>query len=384
MINRLLGLFLWFACAAISDTGAQTIERGTVVDPVACASDPSQTYALYLPSTYTPEKQWRVLLAFHPAARGRLMVEKYQAAAERYGYIVAASNNSRNGPYAVSAVAARAMSADVERRFSIDRKRVYLTGFSGGARLSTGIALRNDSIAGVIASSAGFPDSGTRTSVRFPIFATTGTEDFNYIEMRLIDRKLSSPHFLAVFQGGHALPPNDVAMEAIEWMELQAMRSERRRRDDALLRELLVKRRAQVAASTDMAATVHLLSAIVADFTGLVDVTVDASQLETLSQRPDVKKALKREREADDHEARMLQEFFEYEALLAREDRHTEALTLLRERLSRLSKAASVNADTPERSLARRVLQAVAFGAPTRTEDQEYLMLVDKYRLPLR
>ena len=77
---------------------AQALQRGTIIDRVECADDPAQTYALYLPSTYSPERTWSLLLAFHPAARGRLMVEKYQAAAEQYGYIVAASNNSRNGP----------------------------------------------------------------------------------------------------------------------------------------------------------------------------------------------------------------------------------------------------------------------------------------------
>ena len=54
----------------------------------------------------------------------------------------------------------------------------------------------------------------TRSRVRFPIFGTAGTDDFNYIEMRLLDRKLTSPHCLAVFHGGHTLPPDDVALEA--------------------------------------------------------------------------------------------------------------------------------------------------------------------------
>ena len=196
--------------------------------PVQCADDPAQSYALYLPSTYSPERTWSLLLAFHPAARGRLMVEKFQAAAEQYGYIVAASNNSRNGPYAVSSAAAQAMSADVGRRFSIDPQRVYLAGMSGGARVAMGIALAKNNIAGVIASSAGYPDSQPRDSVPFAVFSTAGTEDFNYLEMRLLDRKLSSPHFLAVFEGGHTLPPDDVAFDALEWMELQAMQSGRR------------------------------------------------------------------------------------------------------------------------------------------------------------
>ena len=80
------------------------------------------------------------------------MVEKFQAVAEQYGYIVAASNNARNGPHAVSAAAAQAMSTDVSRRFSIDLQRVYLAGMSGGARVAMGIAMANTTIAGLVRS----------------------------------------------------------------------------------------------------------------------------------------------------------------------------------------------------------------------------------------
>src|SRR5689334_8163921 len=109
----------------------QDLSRGRIVDDVKCAADPSQSYALYLPSAYTPDRPWPVLMGFHPGARGRAIVEKYQAAAEQHGYVVAGSNNSRNGPWQVSVAAVRAMSADVGSRFSLDPKRVYLTGLSG-------------------------------------------------------------------------------------------------------------------------------------------------------------------------------------------------------------------------------------------------------------
>src|SRR4051794_9004813 len=212
-------------CLCAASARSQTLQRGTVIDRVECSDDAAQTYALYLPSDYSPERMWSVLLAFHPAARGRLMVEKYQAAAEQYGYIIAASNNSRNGPYADSMAAAQAMMTDVSRRFSVDPRRVYLAGMSGGARVAVGIALANNNVAGVIASSAGYPDSQPRASVPFAVFSTAGIEDFNYLEMRLLDRKLTTPHFLAVFEGGHSLPPDDIAFDALEWMELRAMQS---------------------------------------------------------------------------------------------------------------------------------------------------------------
>ena len=372
------------SCLWASSAPAQTLPRGTVVDPVQCADDPAQTYALFLPSTYSPERQWSLLLAFHPAARGRLMAEKYQAAAEQYGFIVAASNNARNGPHAVSAAAAQAMSTDVSRRFAIDLQRVYLTGMSGGARVAMGIALANASIAGVVASSAGYPDSQPRDKVSFAVFGTAGTEDFNYVEMRLLDRKLSSPHFLAVFDGGHTLPPDDIALDALEWMELQAMQSGRRVRDDALVGRLLEKRRARIAASTDLAETVYLLRALVSDFKAVADVSAETSRLDGMSRQSDVKKALKRERDADEAEERMLREILELEGQLGDEGRHAVALLTLGNRLSTLSRTARSEADTADRRQARRLLRSLAAGASGRVQDREYLALLEKHRLPGR
>jgi len=382
--NTSLAVVMVVSCLCAPHASAQTLPRGTVVDPIQCADDPAQTYALFLPSTYSPERKWSLLLAFHPAACGRLMVEKFQAAAERYGYIVAASNNARNGPHAISAAAAQAMSTDVSRRFSIDLQRVYLAGMSGGARVAMGIALANASIAGVVASSAGYPDSQPRDKVSFAVFGTAGTEDFNYVEMRLLDRKLSSPHFLAVFDGGHTLPPGDIAVDALEWMELQAMQTGRRHRDEELVDRTLAKRRVRIAASTDLTETVYLLRALVSDFNGMADVSAEASRLDRMSRQLDVKKAVKRERDADDAEDRMLREILELEAQLGDEGRHAVALITLGNRLSTLSRTAGREADTADRRQAKRLLRSIAAGAAARVQDPAYLALLERHRLPGR
>jgi poly(3-hydroxybutyrate) depolymerase len=370
---------LW--CAGAAGAAAQALQAGTVIERVECADDPAQSYALYLPKAYSPGRKWSLLLAFHPGARGPLMVEKFKTAAEHYGYIVAASNNSRNGPYAVSGAAAQAMSTDVSRRFSVDPQRLYLAGMSGGARVALGIALGGNIVAGVIASSAGYPDSRPRASVPFAVFGTAGTEDFNYLEMRLLDRKLSSPHLLAVFPGGHTLPPDDVAYDALEWMELQAMQSGRRGRDDTLVARIAEKRRARIAASTEVTETVYLLRALVADFKGLADVSGEAARLDEMTRRSDVKKALARDRDADDAEGRMLGEVFDLEAQLGDGDRREVAVMMLRERLTKLRRKADAEIDTPDRSQARRVLRSITAGASGRVQDREYLTLLERYRL---
>jgi dienelactone hydrolase len=372
-----LALFLALACAA--PLQGQDLPRGTIVDSVSCADDATQTYALYLPSTYSRDRAWSVLIAFHPAARGRAMVEKYQAAAEQYGYIVAGSNTSRNGPVAVSAASVRAMSGDLGQRFSIDSDRIYLTGLSGGARIAMQVALGNKNIAGVIASSAGYPDARPRSSVTFPVFGTAGTDDFNYMEMRQLDRKLTSPHHLEVFAGGHTLPPDSVALDAIEWMELQAMTAGRKPRDEALIDRLLEKRRARIAGATDSATAVHLLEALSDDFKGLRDVAAEGARARELARQPDVKKALSRERSNDDAEVRVLDEIFGLEAGLTDPGRHDTSLSRLREQLARLARLADAPTESPERSQARRIMRTITGGASERVDDPEYQRLLAQF-----
>jgi hypothetical protein len=47
-------------------------------------------------------RKWPIIYLFDPLARGEVAVEAVRAAAEKFGYIVVASNNSRNGPMADS------------------------------------------------------------------------------------------------------------------------------------------------------------------------------------------------------------------------------------------------------------------------------------------
>src|SRR5713226_1221937 len=205
----------------------QDLPRGQIIDSVKCLTQPAQQYALYVPSNYSAARQWSAIFAFDPGARGRVWVERFQAAAEKYGYVVAGSLNSRNGPWEPSLEAAKAMMADVMRRFSIDTKRIYTAGQSGGARVALGIALESGQIAGVFASSAGFPDE-VQKSVPFPIFGKTAVDDFNYLELRALDR-------VVVTEGGHAWMSSETALEAVGWMEVEAMKSGRRARDGEML-----------------------------------------------------------------------------------------------------------------------------------------------------
>jgi len=369
----LLGSTTLYVCA-------EDLPAGRIIDVVKCEADPSQSYALYVPSNYSGTRRWNVIFAMDPGARGRIPVTQFQVAAEKYGYIVAGSNNSRNGYWSSSLLAVQAMAADVGARFVIDSKRIYAAGMSGGARVAMQVAMADNQIAGVIACSAGYPDAQPRKSVQFAVFATAGTEDFNYLELRKLDRELKSPHHLAIFEGGHGWLSSDLAVEAVEWMEIQAMKSGRRAKDNALLEKIFAKRVAQLGAESGDPAVLSASEGLVSDFEGLTDVSAYATRAAALRRQKTVLEALKKERSEEQREERMIVELASLENDLGDAEKRGSSLAQLKDLLSNLSRQSNAPEDSSTRRLARRVLRGTVVGSMERSKDTEYQKILDALR----
>jgi poly(3-hydroxybutyrate) depolymerase len=371
---RRCSLFLLLAAAVAH---ADDLPRGQIIDAVKCTADDTQSYALFLPSNYSPSRTWNLLLAFDPGGQGRRPVERFQAAAEKYGYIVAGSNNSRNGPPQLALAAAQAMTGDVIKRFNINERRVYTAGLSGGARIAMKVALDTDAIAGVVASSAGFPPGDRDSNLNFPVFGTAGTEDFNYLEMRQLDDTLSSPHRIAIFEGGHTWLPDDLALQAIEWMEIQAMKSGRRDHDEAVLKQIFAANAAKADAQKNDVAGWQTLNNLVEDFQGLTDVAKFATRADALHREKSVIDALNKERQEVEHEAQLDTELADLqEQLHGDANERTASLKQLGEKLPELASQANAAKDSAERRLARRLLSGVLADARG-IEDAEYQKLIE-------
>ncbi len=358
-----------FALTAAS-IAAQSIPVGQIVEDVATAADPEQRYALYLPAKYNARKVWPLILAFDPGARGLRAVERYQVAAETYGYIVAASNVSRNGSWANSMNAARAMAVDVTTRFAIDEKRIYTAGMSGGARVAMGVAMAsNNMVAGVVASSAGFPDSQPRKTVPFVVFGTAGTDDFNWLEMRSLDHALTSPHHVSIFPGGHVWLSSELAMEAVEWLDLQAMLGGRMPRDEERIRSICAGRQSRAQATANEWHRFQALEELHKECGGPAPERTKA-----------VKDAQKKDEAEEYQERRLLGDVLDLERDLTKPDERVQALARLTALWKRLSAEAAGPEDNPTRRSARRVSRGFLMGAQGRTQDAEYLRLLESYR----
>src|ERR1051325_7729205 len=207
-------------CLAALPLLAQDIPTGKVTERVVCRENQQQSYALYVPSAYTPERQWPIVYCLDPGARGRVPVERFAAAAEKYGYLVAGSNNSRNGPYTVIIEAIQAMVVDTHMRLAINDKRLYALGHSGGANASL-LWARGGRLAGVVASAA-TEKPGNLPLKGFRLFASTGIDDFAFYNVHALSTELAKrgiENRYREFDGGHEWLPASSADEALQFFD---------------------------------------------------------------------------------------------------------------------------------------------------------------------
>jgi dienelactone hydrolase len=274
---------------------------GQIVD-VICEGDAAQSYALYLPSTYVPGKPWPVIYFFDPGGRGRRPLELYKDLGEKYGFIMAASNNSRNFSTDQSH-SVNAIWLDTHRLLAIDSHLTYVSGFSGGARVAGLMALTcpQCQIAGVIAHGAGYPSNHGETKDKLLYFFAVGDQDFNWSEVMMVRRDREDnglPYRVRVFPGPHQWAPAPIMEDAIEWMILRAMQSGDRPKDPAIIDQQL--RRAQTEAEDaekkqDAIAQLNAYRSLVTNFSSLKDTSEAEKKLVSLKKSAALKAALKSE-----------------------------------------------------------------------------------------
>ncbi len=344
---------------------------GEIIGDVACAADPEETYALYLPPGVDRSKPRPILYLLDARRRGGLGVERFREAADAYGWILASSNNSESdGPFAPNVRAMRAMWTDTHRRFEIDPRRAYVTGLSGGARAACLLAqtAEPNQIAGVIGCAAGFPDNRPPSKdIAFVYFGTVGNRDFNYREMRQLEPTLEAlgiRHRLAVFDGGHDWPTPAVAVRAVEWMELEAMRSGARERDEALLARWLA-RAAEDAGALEAAGqkgeALERYREAARDFGGLADTAAVTAAVVRLEKDPEAAKQLERQAHLEQEEDRLFREVSQrLMADLSSEEPIPVQRVAQDIRLPALHHAAQSGATEAEQLSAKRILAALS------------------------
>ena len=221
----------------------ETFETGKVIDNISCINTPSNNFSLYLPKNYTTKKKYPVVFALDPHATGKIPVNNYKKIAEKYNYILVGSNTSENGKsWEESNQIVTTLISDIKNRLSVNTSRMYLLGFSGGARIANAVTLTNGEIEAVICCGAVSPAANSNTPRNnYSLVCISGTADFNYTEIAKYEKieGIKIKHTFIKFDGKHEWPPLNTMEDAFWFLELNEMRRTPGYKKDSIIKSLV-------------------------------------------------------------------------------------------------------------------------------------------------
>ena len=209
------------------------------IESRSCVADTSIHYSVYVPQSGS--KMLPAIIFFDPHAQGEKPVEAYARLAAKYGYLLIGSTDMHNGQSASETEKiVLALINEVENQYHSDANRIYLSGFSGGAKVAMMYGINIPEIKGVIACGGSIlpalkPDS------TFCFVGMVGNKDFNYLDMQqtlAAFNKMQIPFTSLTFDGKHEWPSADDFDNAFKALEVNAMRTSCKPVDEAWLKSV--------------------------------------------------------------------------------------------------------------------------------------------------
>ena len=180
-MNRLFQLLCIFFLGSLfscNETRNAKIESLNFIGKTdSCQTNPNHKYEIFFPEK-SQEAKLPLLVIIDAHGSGKFALNKFKPAADRYPAILVASNYVKNG-FENYTEEIQTLITDVRQKYRAN-ETVFLTGFSGGARMALGYALSHN-VNGLILCGA-LANADEINSVNCPVISISGMDDFNFIE----------------------------------------------------------------------------------------------------------------------------------------------------------------------------------------------------------
>lgn len=215
--------------------------KGTINDNIIVNDSLSETFAIYLPSSFETTKAWPIVFVFDMEGKAKQSLSMLKDAANQEGYVLASSNNiSDTLNLSQNVLISSRMFKAVIDIIPVRINRSYTAGFSDGARFASILPTFLNGIKGVISCGASIGNIEILNSKNpFYFIGIVGREDYNYramlVDQKILDR-LKFPNQLLVFDGGNDWPNNDKLADAMRIFTVHAMSTGDEPKNDSLIR----------------------------------------------------------------------------------------------------------------------------------------------------
>lgn len=205
-------------------------------------------WQVYVPENYNSSKPAGILCYINSGDNGGIP-GKWKEVMDKHNLIWIGADRSGNKIYTYwRIVMALEGIRRIKESYSINEERVYISGFSGGGRVSSILAIRNaDVIKGAVyhcgCNAPGGNDKKMLKLARDNYFAfITGTKDFNLNDTKGVEKSYKGGNFdntkLIVVNGmGHSTPDAKVFNEAIEYLNTPLIEKGKESMDKAIAAE---------------------------------------------------------------------------------------------------------------------------------------------------
>ncbi|MEA1787029.1 alpha/beta hydrolase [Arenibacter sp. GZD96] len=222
---------------------AQTkvLKKGTILDSLPISNANDESYALYLPTYFETTKAWPVLFAFNMEGKGKMELRIFQEAAEKQGFVLAASNSlSDTLSLSENILIANRMFNDVFALLPIHKGRVYTGGVRSGANFAAFVPLFIKEVHGVVSWGGTISNPELLSSKNLYFFVgLTDKQSFKYSEMLATEEllnRLKFPNALLVADDPGAIARKDYIERGMVFLTLSAMSKGVTDRDEEFIR----------------------------------------------------------------------------------------------------------------------------------------------------
>ncbi len=228
-MRAFFSILIFFFCANLFSQGDR-FEKGKIIDTIWVDKKLGESFSFYMPKSYEPAKPTPVIFIFEPLARGKTGIDPFISSAETYGYLLICSNNTKNGPFEQNYDIVDRLFSKVFTSLKLDPKRVYTSGFSGGARLASSIAIKTNQIQGVVSCGAAYTVNFGElpTTQSFSYATIMGEADMNFYELIFTRKylvKTQLPFEIFTPDINHSWPTQDQILLAFDWLQLEAYKN---------------------------------------------------------------------------------------------------------------------------------------------------------------
>ncbi len=209
--------------AAMTSCNGNTKSNGSVeaVEKTdSCRLNAGNRYEVFVPEIDSKDRL-ALLVIVDAHGAGKFALEKFKSAAQKYSMVLVASNTVKNG-FAGFDQALQTLIGDVRQKYPVG-KTLFLTGFSGGARMALSYALDHPADGLILCGAMAGREQLAALSC--PVISVSGMDDFNFAETAQYlfqEDKIPANLKIELTRGSHSWPDILMLANAVGFLQLSA------------------------------------------------------------------------------------------------------------------------------------------------------------------